>query len=165
MGAGYYGGGYGGGPYGGAPPEPPPSTQPYIYPVRGQSPQEQERDRGECYSWAVQQTGFDPSNPQVQTGPPPEAGPPQGGMFGGAAKGAAVGAIGGAIGGDAGKGAAIGAAAGAVFGGMRRRRWMEAEEYQQMSYKAQQQAALSEGRSNYNRAFGACMAGRGYTVG
>ena len=32
------------------------------------------------------------------------------------------------------------------------------------SYATQQQGSISQGRSNYERAFGACMAGRGYTV-
>jgi hypothetical protein len=81
----------------------------YIYPSRGQSPQQQ-IDQGQCYSWAVQQSGFNPANPQIPGGPPPAAGAPQGGLFRGAAGGAALGAIGGAIGGNAGKGAAIGAA-------------------------------------------------------
>ena len=35
---------------------------------------------------------------------------------------------------------------------------------QQQSYMAQQQSAMSHGRANYERAFGACMSGRGYTV-
>jgi Glycine zipper len=92
-------------------------------------------------------------------------GAPQGGLFRGAAAGAALGAIGGAIGGNAGKGAAIGAGTGAVFGGMRRRRWAEREEFQQTSYLEQQQSALNQGRGNFNQAFGVCMTGRGYTVG
>jgi hypothetical protein len=29
---------------------------------------------------------------------------------------------------------------------------------------AQQQAAMANGRSNYNRAFSACISARGYTV-
>jgi hypothetical protein len=37
--------------------------QPYIYPNQGQSPQQEQFDKGQCYSWAVQQTGFDPANP------------------------------------------------------------------------------------------------------
>jgi len=68
------------------------SAQTYVYPQRGQSPQQQEFDRGQCYSWAVQQSGFDPANPQVASAPPPMSGPPQGGMFRGAAGGAALGA-------------------------------------------------------------------------
>ena len=138
--------------------------QAYVYPTKGQSPQQQESDRGQCYGWAVQQTGFDPANPRVATGPPPMQQSPQGGMFRGAFGGAALGAVGGAIGGDAGKGAAIGAGVGALFGLMRRARSMEEEQQQQMSYAAQQQGALAQGRGNYDRAFAACMTGRGYTV-
>jgi hypothetical protein len=160
-GRGFYGGGYGSeespgmgsgevSPGGG-------DSQVYTYPSRGQSPQQQQTDRGQCYTWAVQQSGFDPANPRVPGGPPPAVGAPQGGLFRGAAGGAALGAIGGAIGGNAGKGAAIGAGTGAVFGGMRRRRWAEREEFQQTSYLEQQQSALNQGRGNFNQAFGVCM--------
>ena len=152
------------------------AQQPFIYPNQGQSPQQQESDKGQCYMWAVQQSGFDPANPQVAMAPPPppsygQQQAPQGGMFRGAAGGAALGAVGGAIGGDAGKGAAIGAGVGALFGLMRRARSMEEQQQQQQQmqaqqqgYMAQQQNAMSQGRSNYERAFGACMSARGYTV-
>jgi hypothetical protein len=140
------------------------TAQPYIYPNQGQSPQQEQFDKGQCYSWAVQQTGFDPANPQVGMAPPPGMPAPQGGMSRGAVGGAAMGAIGGAIGGDAGEGAAIGAGVGALFGGLRRARAIREEEQMQQSYAAQQQSALAYGRGNYERAFSACMAGRGYTV-
>jgi hypothetical protein len=150
------------------------AAQPYIYPNLGQTPQQQESDKGQCYMWAVQQTGFDPANPQVASAPPPQPWQqqqPQGGLFRGAAGGAALGAVGGAIGGDAGKGAAIGAGVGALFGGIRRMRWEEQQQQQQQqmqmqqqSYMAQQQNSMAQGRANYERAFGACMAGREYTV-
>jgi len=143
---------------------PAPPTQTYIYPDRGQSPQQQEFDKGQCYSWAVQQTGFDPANPPMAQAPPPSPGAPQGGLFRGALGGAALGAVGGAIGGNAGEGAAIGAGVGALFGAVRRARWMEEQQQQQMNYAAQQQSSLSQGRARYNQAFGACMRGRGYTL-
>jgi len=136
----------------------------FIYPSRGQSPQQEQFDKGQCYAWAVQQSGFDPANPQVYPPPPPPPGAPQGGLFRGAAGGAALGAIGGAIGGDAGKGAAIGAGVGALFGLMRRARWAEEQQRQQQSYLAQQQSAMAQGHAGYDRAFAACMTGRGYTV-
>jgi hypothetical protein len=129
-----------------------------AYPAKGQDQQQQERDRYDCYNWAVQQTGY---NPQAQfagsTAPPPPVG---GGVLPGAAKGAALGAVGGAIGGDAGKGAAIGAGVGGLFGGMRRR------EAEQQQYQAQQQqaAASAERSGGFNRAMGTCLQGRGYTV-
>src|SRR4029077_18108375 len=50
---------------------PPPPTQPYIYPQRGQSPQQEESDKGQCYGWAVRQTGFDPAHPRGNPRPPP----------------------------------------------------------------------------------------------
>jgi hypothetical protein len=119
-------------------------------------------DRGQCYSWAVQQSGFDPANPRVASAPPPPTSAPEGGLFRGALGGAALGAVGGAIGGNAGEGAAIGAGVGALFGAIRRARWQEEQQQQQQAYAARQQAALAAGRSNYERAFDVCMRGRGY---
>ena len=146
-------------------PTPPPAVaRTFIYPDKGQTPQQQESDKGQCYSWAVQQTGFDPANPPVASAPPPPQQSPEGGLFRGAFGGAALGAVGGAIGGNAGEGAAIGAAVGGLFGAMRRARSMEEQQQQQQSYMAQQQGALARGHANYNQAFGACMRGRGYTV-
>jgi len=139
-------------------------AQVFVYPARGQSPQQEQFDRGQCYSWAVEQSGFDPANPQVASAPPPQPGAPQGGMFRGAAGGAALGAVGGAIGGNAGQGAAIGAAVGGLFGMMRRARWAEEQQQQQAAYQQQQATNMNMGRSAYNRAFSACMTGRGYSV-
>jgi hypothetical protein len=98
----------------------------YIYPAKGQSQEQQGRDRYECHSWAVRQTGFDPSRPQTAASDtthamPNQPPPSQGHVVRGAARGAALGAVGGAITGDAGTGAAAGAAMGGLAGGMRRR--------------------------------------------
>ena len=139
-------------------------AQAYVYPERGQSAQQQEFDRGQCYSWGVQQSGFDPANPQVASAPPPIYQQPTASPLRGAFGGAALGAVGGAIGGDAGKGAAIGAGVGLLFGGMRRMRQEEEQQQMQQQYAMQQQSAVSQGRGNYDRAFSACMAGRGYMV-
>lgn len=35
----------------------------YVYPRLGQDEAQRDRDRYECYVWAVDQTGFDPANP------------------------------------------------------------------------------------------------------
>jgi len=40
-----------------------------AYPAQGQSPDQQARDRYECHSWAVGQSGFDPA--AAQYAPPP----------------------------------------------------------------------------------------------
>ena len=45
-----------------------PITQVYFYPKEGQTTEQQSRDHYECYNWAVQQTGFDPSQSSI----PPE---------------------------------------------------------------------------------------------
>jgi len=129
-----------------------------IYPARGQDQQTQDRDRFECHSWAVQQTGFDPTRASAAPGPaPPPAGP---GLLRGAARGAAVGAVGGAIAGDAGRGAAIGAGTGAMIGGIRR-----ADQNARFQQQQQAQASANSAQLNaYNRAMAACLQGRGYTV-
>jgi Glycine zipper len=129
----------------------------YIYPNKGQSAEQQSRDRYECHTWAVQQTGVDPTRVQTSAPPPP---PPSGGVFRGAARGAAVGAVGGAIAGDAGTGAAVGAASGGLIGGMKQRQQAQSQQQTQASQAAQQQSALAA----YNRALSACLSGRGYTV-
>jgi hypothetical protein len=135
------------------------AQQMYIYPTQNQSPDQQSRDRYECHIWAVQQTGVDPTNPQMAAAPPPQEAQ-QGGVLRGGARGATVGVIGGAIAGDAGKGAAIGAATGALIGGMRRRDQQRRQEQQRRNYEQQQAQAVGA----YNRALTACLRGRGYTV-
>lgn len=132
----------------------------YVFPTKNQSPEQQAKDQSECYTWAVQQSGFDPINPtkvqakQVQQGP-------DGTAVVGSAGGAAVGVAIGAIAGDAGKGAAIGAVSGAVMG--RRRGNMERA-------NAQKQANNQAAQANYNledgfkKAFSACLEAKDYTV-
>lgn len=142
------------------------AQQPFIYPTRGQSQQQLQFDKGQCYTWGVQQSGYDPANPPTPPPPPPMGGgEPQGdqvakGLFGGALLGAGIGAISG----NAGEGAAIGA----LFGGIRRARMAEQQQQQQQqqqtAYAQQQQAAQGQGLYNYQRAFKACMNGRGYNV-
>ncbi len=121
-------------------------AQGYVYPAKGQSPQQQQKDQGECSGWAMQQSG---ANPAAM--PPPQG--PQGQVVRGAGRGAAVGAVGGAIGGNAGKGAAIGAATGALVGGFRR-----------ADQRREAEQAQAQASDAYGRAFAACLEGRGYTV-
>ena len=102
------------------PPPPPPDTNVYFYPARGQPLQQQDRDKYECNTWAVQQSGFDPSAPNVPPhlrvavsgGPPPGAG-----VAAGAVTGAVLGAVV-APPWQAGPGALVGALAGATIGGI-----------------------------------------------
>lgn len=133
------------------------AQQLFIYPQRGQSPQQQQQDRFECHQWAVQQTGFDPM--MGMAAPPPPTAPTTGPVRG-AARGAALGAVGGAIAGNAGRGAAIGAGTGAVFGQMRRNDQIRQDQNRQWA-QAQQTGHQMD---NFNRAVAACLSGRGYTV-
>ncbi|WP_177411222.1 MULTISPECIES: DUF6515 family protein [Pseudomonas] len=43
---------------------------PVAYPANGQSPQQVELDKYQCYRWAAEQSGFDPAN--VTSQPPPD---------------------------------------------------------------------------------------------
>jgi hypothetical protein len=96
----------------------------------------------------------------------------QGGRVRGAARGAAGGAAIGAIAGDAGKGAAAGSVAGTMRGGMRQRQANAASKQQAAEKAAAEQKEAEkltklehdEGLDTFQRAFGACMDARGYSV-
>lgn len=125
------------------------AQQPVVYPAKGQNAEKQNKDKGECLAWAKKSTGIDPA--ALAAAPPP----PQSSVGGGErVKGAVGGAAIGAIAGDTGTGAAVGV----VAGGRQARKNKAAKEQQG---QAQTQSALD----TYNRAYGACMSGRGYTVG
>lgn len=140
------------------------AQEPFIYPDKGQSNEQMEKDKHECYSWAKGQTGFDPMQVPTATTAPPQQGDQQSSAVRGAARGALVGVTAGAIAGDAGKGAAIGAASGALIGGMRRRDQQRQQQQAEQQWANEQTANYANQRNNYNRAYGACLQGRGYTV-
>ncbi|HZI83232.1 MAG TPA: glycine zipper family protein [Casimicrobiaceae bacterium] len=133
------------------------SQKPIVYPAKGQSAQQKQKDDKECLAWAKQDTGIDPK--AASAPPPQQTGPATGGgeRVRGAARGAVGGAVIGGIAGDAGTGAAVGAAAGTMAGGARARRNQAAQNEQA---KTQQQETLN----TYYRAYAACMEGRGYTI-
>ncbi len=136
----------------------------FVYPTKGQNKEQQSKDEYECHTWSVGQTNFDPRKPTQASTPAPQQQSAQGGVVQGAGRGAAVGAVGGAIGGDAGKGAAIGAAAGGVGKGLSNRKQQNQQEQAQQDQEAQQKAELEQKHSTFNRAYAACLEGRGYTV-
>ena len=132
----------------------------YVFPSEGQDAAQQDADEAECFKWAKQQSGYDPLNPTIAVGKEVDRSA-DGSAVGGAAVGAAGGAAIGAIAGDAGKGAAIGAVVGGVRG---RRSKVVGDEMQQ---QANDQAAAAETQrlaQDYNKAFSACMEGKGYKV-
>jgi len=137
-----------------------------VFPAKGQSQKQMDKDKFDCYSWAKQQSGFDPmQTPAPAPAPPP--GSAAGGVVRGGAGGAALGAaVGGIAGGwsGAGKGAAIGALTGGVFGGLRSqaRNYQSAQTQQQLA--AQHSAQYRQKRDAYNRAWSVCLEAKGYAV-
>ena len=139
----------------------------FVYPAKGQSPEQQQADEAACMEWAEAQTGLVLQGGSVDTQAAADAArqqtadATQGAAVAGAARGAVAGLAIGAIAGDAGTGAAIGAVAGGI-GGRRARRSAESQASQAGAAQAQAQsdAAVEE----FKRAAGACLSGRGYTV-
>jgi len=146
-----------------------PTTTVYFYPTKGQSEQQQERDRYECYLWAVKQTGFDPGQAQLAPHQRIEVTPvaPPG-------TDTAAGAVGGAIVGsmmaprhDSGFGLVFGAITGAMLGAAsdqaRQEQAAQAQRYYDAK-EAQKYAVIDKQARDYRRAMTACLEGRGYTV-
>jgi uncharacterized protein YcfJ len=164
-----------------APATPAPASKPIstslgmvVFPAKGQTPQQQSQDEGECYAWSKGQTGVDPM------APPPAAAQPaaqsaqkapaaDGSRLRGAARGAAAGAVIGEVADDdAGKGAAIGATAGVVAGGRQSRKNQQAAAeqatQQQQQATQQSQAANQQQLDLFKKGFAACLEPKGYTV-
>ena len=133
-----------------------------VTPTKGQSPQQVEADKQQCYGAAVQSSGYDPDASQ--------AAQPAGG---GRARGAAAGAAAGAVAAEARgrqydaydkidsdvkqeyrqKDAKSAAAAGAVVGGAAQRR-----------ERRQGAAEASTGSQAFDNAYRSCLTSRGYAV-
>jgi len=134
----------------------------FVYPARGQSPDQLARDRYQCHVWAVQQTGFDPSRASVPAYERVIVQPaPGAGTVAGAVGGAIIGSI---LAGprDSGVGALFGGATGAILGSA-----ADADARQQAEQAQQFNRQAAEGRSrsqDYRRAISACLDARGYSV-
>ena len=147
------------------------TTPMYFYPERGQAESQQDRDRYECYRWAVNETGADPgmttlrqSYAELQVTPPLRDGS---GVVAGAATGALLGAV---VSGprQAGGNAVIGAIFGAVLGASAQESRAQFIENQQARRQQAAVAANAAARAPveyFRRAMSACMSGRGYRVG
>jgi uncharacterized protein YcfJ len=164
-----------------APATPVPASKPLstslgmvVFPAKGQTPQKQSQDEGECYAWSKGQTGVDPMAPppaaaQPAAQPAQKAPAADGSRLRGAARGAAAGAVIGEVADDdAGKGAAIGATAGVVAGGRQSRKnqqqaAQQAEQQQQQATQ-QAQAATQQQLDLFKKGFAACLEPKGYTV-
>jgi hypothetical protein len=139
-----------------------------VYPGGGQDAAQQGKDETECYAWAQQQTGIDPTAPPA---PVAAAEAPKGGAVKGAARGAAKGAAVGAVSDerhvgdegslDAGEGAAAGAAVGAAKGRRAQKKAGKQAEAQAQQATQTQDAAKKD---TFKKSWGACLEGRGYSV-
>ena len=145
------------------------AQEPIIYPAQGQSQDQLEKDKFECYTWAKGETGFDPMQMPTASSPPPSQ--EKKSVGGSALKSGAVGGVGGAvIGGIAGgkkkakKGALIGGLAGGALGGARSSSQNKQAEQDRKQWEQQQANQYMQQRNDYNRAYSACLGGRGYTV-
>jgi uncharacterized protein YcfJ len=132
----------------------------FIYPANGQSADQLDKDKFECYSWAKRDTGFDP-----MALPTTSSAPPRGQKkSGGAVTGALGGAVLGGILGDSGRSAKRGAVAGGLIGGVRQSSQNTKTDQKRSDWESKESANYANNRNNYNRAYSACLEGRGYTV-
>ncbi|MDI6741448.1 MAG: hypothetical protein QMD11_01820 [Smithella sp.] len=144
-------------------------TQIYFYPNKNQSTERQSRDHFECYNWAADQTGFDPSASsivpvqRVRVVPMP---PPGHDTVAMSIAGAVLGAL---IAGPrhAGGGALIGAASGAMAGAISDATRADSARQIEEAYQNHNQGRdfrRQKQALQFRRAMSACMEGRGYTV-
>jgi hypothetical protein len=133
------------------------AAEPVVYPAKGQTAAQQERDQFECHQWATKDTGVDPVALAEQK---LAATPPAQGKGHSAAAGAGLGAAGGAMEGDAAAGAARGFGIGRMVSVMRSKRQLR----EQQSANAQEASAMQTQLDTYDRAYAACLTGRGYSV-
>ena len=140
-----------------------------VYPAKGQSNEQLDKDKFECYSWAKGQTGFDPMQMPTASSPAPSKGDKSvaGGVIGGGLLGGVGGAV---IGGIAGgksaarKGAAIGGLSGGALGGMRSSSQNKQANAKREQWEREQTNQYMQQRNLYNRNYAACLEGRGYSV-
>ena len=132
----------------------------FAYPKNGQTQEQFQMDQYQCHQWATKQTGVDPNNPGQQQPAAPSGPPPPAAVAASATGGAIVGTMIGAISGHPGQGAAIGTAIGASTGMMR----AGAKGKQQAEAKKKADAEAQAARANYDKAYSACLEGRGYQV-
>jgi hypothetical protein len=134
------------------------AAQQYVFPAKGQSPEQQKADESYCYNWAVQQTGVDPAKPPTQQAAPKPPTTATGTAPGAGARGAARGAVVGELVADDPR---AGATAGAVAARGQSRRQNAAASQQQQAGQQQQAAGQQDA---FARARGACLEGKGYTI-
>ncbi len=146
----------------------------YVFPSAGQAADQQSKDEGECYQWAVQNTGSDPfdlqkSAQQTQAQAQQQAAATKQATQGAGAKAAVGGAAAGALIGeiasdDAGEGAAIGAAAGLIAGRRRAKAAQGKADAQAQQQVGQSKQTTAEAMGNFKKAFSVCLESKKYMV-
>ena len=146
----------------------------YVFPTGGQTSEQQAKNEGECYNWAVQNTGTDPfqlaKQAELQKQQSAQAeqqakevgtGAGATGAVRGAARGALIGEI---ANDDPGKGAAYGAAAGLIRGRRRGRAAQQGamEDAEKRALEEQQQ--IGQQMENFKKAFSVCLEAKNYLV-
>jgi len=133
-----------------------------IFPAKGQSAETMDQDKYTCYGWAKGQSGFDPMKVPTTTTAPPKSkeGSVAGTAVGGAVGGAVLGKV---IGGNK-KSAKRGALAGGLVGGVSQSSKNNKSKKKQKKWEQEQASNYADNRNNYNRAYSACLEGKGYTV-
>jgi outer membrane lipoprotein SlyB len=141
------------------------AQEPIVFPAQGQSDEQMDQDKYACYNWAKKESTFDPMAVPTASAPPPKQKETKAstgrGAVGGALLGAGLGKI---TGGGAKKGAVVGGLGGAVVGGSRKAGTEEENKKANQQWANEQGAEYAQNRNHYNRAFSACMEGKGYTV-
>ena len=146
----------------------------YVFPNNGQDASQQSKDEGECYNWAVTNTGSDPfelqkqasaaqqqTQQQVQAAQRGTQGAGARGALGGAAAGALIGEIADE---DRSEAAAWGAALGAVSARRHSRSRSEQAASAAASSGAATQQATAEQMDNFKKAFSVCLESKKYMV-
>ncbi|MCP3850656.1 MAG: hypothetical protein GY694_10540 [Gammaproteobacteria bacterium] len=130
-----------------------------VFPAKGQSNEQMEKDKHACYGWAKNETGFDPMVTPKASTPPPSQTKKSGGVARGGLGGAALGGI---VGGSS--GAKKGLAAGGLVGGVRQNSANKKTEQASKEWQQKEANNYANNRNKYNRAYSACVEGKGYTV-
>lgn len=131
-----------------------------IFPAKGQSSEQTEKDKYACYGWGKQQSGFDPMAVPKTSTPPPSQQQKSGGIV----KGGLGGAVLGAVIGDSSKSAKRGAVAGGLIGGVRQSSANNKTAEKTQQWEQREAGNYANNRDRYNRAYAACLEGKGYTV-
>lgn len=148
------------------------ANEQFVFPEQGQSAEQQQLDESSCDAWAIEQSQYDPANPQVAATPATtevDQGAERGSGMRGAMAGAATGAVVAEFGDDDRSDAAQnGAWVGAVAARRQSRRANQQQAEQQVA--AEQQAVQAaeqsnaEGQQDFLRARAACLEAKGYSV-